>query len=87
MSLLELIKNPDSFTLGVNNSGNSNLTYGNPSKSIKWGDRWGENQHSSFHLVDRVTFDGEKTVYSSYNIADAWQNVPVINDLQLQNEN
>ena len=81
MSLLDLINNPNTFTLGVNNLGNTNLTYGNPSKSIKWGDRGGELPHSSFHLVDRVTFEGNKTTFTNYNISDILGNVPIINDL------
>ena len=66
MSLLDLIANPTNFTVGVtlpngNIQPNYNLSYGGPSKSIKYGGRSGEKKTPSYHLVDRVTWYGSKS--------------------------
>ena len=61
MSLIDLLRNPNTFNVGINTgagiSPNRNLAYGGPSKSIRYGDRSGEIKAPSYHLVPRVSWD------------------------------
>ena len=61
MSLVDLLRNPDTFNIGIHTgtgiSPNRNLAYGGPSKSITYGGRSGETKAPSYHLVDRVEWD------------------------------
>ena len=71
MSLLNLLSTqynlgstitPEGLVLGglINPSTpNPNLSYGGPSKTIRYGDRSGENKAPSYHLVDRVEWYGK----------------------------
>jgi len=70
MSLLNLLSNQ--FDLGWSDNGpmagtsminplNYNISYGGPSKSIKYGDRKGEKKAPSYHLVDRVEWYGKNS--------------------------
>ena len=40
---------------------NRNISYGGPSKSIRYGDRSGENEAPSYHLTPRVSWDYSDT--------------------------
>lgn len=67
MALIDLIKNKDSFLLGVggtiDNIKTTNLAYGGPSKSIKYGEntggRIGEKDIPNYHLYPRVEWFGD----------------------------
>ena len=60
--LKNILKNPDSFNVGLHTTPewtggltyNTTLSFGGPSKSIRWGDRKGETPAPSFHLLNRV---------------------------------
>ena len=68
-SLFNLLKNPDSFNIGLHTTPgreggvtyNTTLSFGGPSKSIRWGDRKGESKPPSFHFLDRIEWYGKNS--------------------------
>tara|TARA_B100000287_G_scaffold215797_1_gene203547 strand:- start:483 stop:2159 length:1677 start_codon:yes stop_codon:yes gene_type:complete len=61
MSLVQLLKSPNTFSLGGDGTGNVNLPYGGSSKNIKWGSRPGE-EKPSFHYTNRVKSWGDNHI-------------------------
>ena len=60
MALIDLLSHSFDWG-GTPLTPNYNIAYGGPSKSIKYGDRSGENPAPKYHLVDRVQWYGDNS--------------------------